>query len=101
MQSVKEFFESLPERVGDKAAGVTDSYLFQIHDVGTWHVDVDDGKVTVTEGDAEAEVQIGMSEETFRKLLDGTQNPMRGVMTGKIKVKGNMGAATKLGKILG
>ena len=101
MQSVKEFFESLPERVGDKAAGMTDSYLFEITDVGTWHVDVNDGKVTVTEGEAESEVQIGMSEETFRKLLDGTQNAMRGVMTGKIKVKGNMGAATKLGKILG
>jgi putative sterol carrier protein len=31
----------------------------------------------------------------------GEQNPMRAVMTGKIRVKGNMGAASKLQKILG
>src|SRR3954451_19824310 len=101
MESVKEFFETLPAKVGDKAAGVTDSYLFEIRDVGTWLVDVDDGKVTVTEGEAEAEVTIAMSEEIFRKLVAGEQNAMRGVMTGKIKVKGNMAAAAKLGKILG
>jgi putative sterol carrier protein len=102
MESVKEFFETLPERVPqEKAAGVTNSYLFEINDVGTWFVDVDDGKVTVTEGEAEADVRIGMSEEIFRKLVAGEQNPMRGVMTGKIKVKGNMGAASKLGKLLG
>ena len=80
---------------------MTNSYLFEINEVGTWLVDVDDGKVTVTEGEAEADVRIGMSEEIFRKLVAGEQNPMRGVMTGKIKVKGDMGAASKLGKILG
>jgi putative sterol carrier protein len=101
MESVKDFFETLPGKVGGKATGVTNSYLFEIHDVGTWLVDVDDGKVTVTEGEAEADVRIGMSEETFHKLVSGEQNAMRGVMTGKIKVKGNMGAASKLGKILG
>ena len=102
MESVKEFFESLPAKVPqERAAGVTNSYLFEITDVGTWLVDVDDGKVTVTEGEAEADVRIGMTEEIFRKLVAGEQNPMRGVMSGKIKVHGNMGAASKLGKILG
>jgi putative sterol carrier protein len=102
MDSVKQFFESLPAKIpAEKAAGVTNSYLFEIHEVGIWFVDVSDGKVTVTEGEAEADVRFGMSEEIFRKLLNGEQNAMRGVMTGKIKVKGDMGAATKLGKILG
>ena len=100
MESVKDFFETLPARVpAENAAGVTNSYLFEIKDAGTWLVDVDDGKITVTEGEAEADVHIGMSEETFRKLAAGEQNPMRGVMTGKIKVKGNMGAAAKLQKL--
>jgi putative sterol carrier protein len=102
MASVNEFFESLPSRVtAENAAGITNSYLFEIKEVGTWLVDVRDGKVTVTKGEAEADVRIAMSEEIFHKLISGEQNPMRGVMTGKIKVKGNMGAASKLGKILG
>jgi putative sterol carrier protein len=99
--NVKEFFESLPAKVGDKAEGMTQSYLFDIHDVGSWLVAVDNGKVTVTEGDGEADVRIGMSEEIFHKLLTGEQNPMRGVMTGKIKLNGNVAAATKLGKLFG
>jgi putative sterol carrier protein len=102
MESVKDFFESLPGKVpAEKAAGITNSYLFEIHEVGTWFVDVADGKVTVREGEAEADVRIGMSEEVFRKLVAREQNPMTGFMTGKIKVKGDMGAATKLGKIFG
>ena len=42
-----------------------------------------------------------MSEEVFRKLVARQQNPITGVMTGKIKVKGDMTAARKLGQIFG
>jgi putative sterol carrier protein len=101
-ETVKEYFETLPSRVPpENTAGMTNSYLFEIKDVGTWLVAVNDGTVTVTEGEADADVRIGMSEEIFQKLVAGEQNPMRAVMTGKIKVKGNMGAASKLQKILG
>jgi putative sterol carrier protein len=101
-QTVEEYFETLPSRVpAENTAGMTNSYLFEIDDVGTWLVDVKDGTVTVTKGEADADVRIGMSEEIFQKLVAGEQNPMRAVMTGKIKVKGNMGAASKLQKILG
>ena len=102
MESVREFFETLPDRVPPgKAAGVTNSYLFEIKDAGTWLVAVDDGKVAVTEGDGQADVSFVMSEEIFRKLVAGEQNPATAVMTGKIKVKGDLGAATKLKTLLG
>jgi putative sterol carrier protein len=97
----REFFESLPARATpDHTGGINHSYLFEISGAGTWLVDVTDAGVTVSEGEAEADVRIAMSDETFRKLAAGEQNPMRGVMTGKIKVRGDMGAATKLQKLL-
>jgi len=100
-QSVEEFFESLPSRVpADSTAGITNSYLFEIKDVGVWLVDVDDGTVTVTKGEAAADVRIALSEETFNKLVSRETSATRAVMTGKIRVKGDMGAATKLQKIL-
>jgi len=102
MESLKEFFESLPSRATpENTAGMTNSYLFEITDAGTWRVAIDDGTLTVSEGDGEADVRIAMSEETLRKLVAGEQNPMRGVMTGKIKLKGDMSAATKLARIFG
>jgi putative sterol carrier protein len=105
-KTVQEYFEELPSRVPpENTAGMTNSFLFEIKEAGTWLVAVDDGTVKVDKQDGEAEpeadVRIAMSEETFHKLVAGEQNPMRAVMTGKIRVKGNMGAASKLQKILG
>ena len=102
MESVKEFFETLPSRVPpEKAAGMKNTYLFEIDKVGTWLVAVDDGKVAVTEGEGQADVRFKMSEQTLRKLVAGEQNPATAVLMRKIKVDGDMAAATKLGKLFG
>jgi len=100
MSSVKEFFDTLESRIDQsKTAGMTNSYLFDIEGAGMWKVDVDDGQVTVTEGEAEADVVISTSDETFEKIASGDQNPTSAYMTGKLKVKGDMGAAMKLQKL--
>ena len=96
----REFFESLETRVDPaKAKGMTASYKFVIDGAGTWHVDVDDGNVKVTEGDEDADCTITASEETFTKIAKGEQNPTAAYMSGKLKVKGDMGQAMKLQKL--
>ena len=99
-QTAREFFESLESRVDEsKTAGMTASYLFDIDGAGQWKVDVDDGKLTVTEGPGEADTTIQTSEQTFEKIVAGEQNPTTAYMTGKLKVKGDMGQAMKLQKL--
>jgi putative sterol carrier protein len=44
-------------------------------------------------------VTITASEETFDKIVSGEQNATSAYMTGKLKVKGDMGAAMKLQKL--
>jgi putative sterol carrier protein len=98
--SAREFFEGLEARVdGSRTAGMNNSYLFDIDGAGKWHVSVQDGKVSVTEGEQDADAVISASEETFEKLVSGDQNPTSAYMTGKLKVKGDMGAAMKLQKL--
>jgi putative sterol carrier protein len=98
--TTREFFETLESRVDpSKTAGMTNSFLFDIDGAGKWKVDVDDGKVTVTEGDGEADATISASEETFQKIAAREQNATSAYMTGKLKVKGDMGAAMKLQKL--
>ena len=100
MASTKEFFDGLESRVDpSKTAGMKNSYLFEIEGAGMWKVDVDDGTVKVTEGPGVADVTISASEETFEKIASGEQNPTSAYMTGKLKVKGDMGAAMKLQKL--
>ena len=98
--TAKEFFDNLAGRADtSKTAGMTNSYLFDIEGAGKWTVKVDDGKVSVTEGGEDADAVISTSEETFEKIVSGEQNPTSAYMTGKLKVKGDMGAAMKLQKL--
>ena len=100
MDDPREFFETLESRVDPaKAAGLTASYRFEIDGSGTWTVDVDDGKVTVTENGSDADVTISSSAETFLKIANGEQNPTAAYMSGKLKIKGDMGQAMKLQKL--
>jgi putative sterol carrier protein len=98
--SAREFFEGLEARVDPaKTAGMTNSYLFDIEGAGQWKVDVDDGKVAVTEGGGDADTTISATEETFQKIANGEQNATAAYMSGKLKIKGDMGAAMKLQKL--
>jgi putative sterol carrier protein len=98
--SVQEFFDGLAAGVDNsKTAGMNNSYLFDIQGAGQWLVKVDDGNVSVTEGGGEADTTIETSEETMLAVIRGEQNPTTAYMTGKLKIKGDMGAAMKLQKL--
>src|SRR3990170_4110437 len=98
--TTKEFFETLESRTdASKTAGVNNSYLFDIEGEDQWKVDVRDGNVSVTEGTGEADVTITTTGEHFDKIVAGEMNPTTAYMSGKLKIKGDMGAAMKLQKL--
>jgi putative sterol carrier protein len=100
MPSVQEFFEGLPSRVSpDRIEGMNNRYVFEIEGAGVWTVVVADGAITVTEGSGDADTTFSTSEENFEKIVAGEQNPTTAYMTGKLKIKGDMGAAMKLQKL--
>jgi putative sterol carrier protein len=99
--TVQEFFETLPAQADmSKTAGMNNSYGFDIEGAGQWTVKVTDGDVSVQDGIADSpDVTISASEEVFQRILSGEQNATSAYMTGKIKLKGDMGAAMKLQKL--
>jgi putative sterol carrier protein len=98
--AAKEFFDSLETRAdASKLAGMNNSYLFDIDGEGQWFVSVKDGALSVAEGGGDADATISTSAETFEKIVAGEQNPTTAYMTGKLKIKGDMGAAMKLQKL--
>jgi putative sterol carrier protein len=99
--SVQEFFETLPSRADtSKTAGMNNSYAFDIEGAGQWTVKVEEGSVSVQDGIEDAsDVTISASQEIFQKIIAGEQNPTSAYMTGKLKLKGDMGAAMKLQKL--
>ena len=100
MGAVQEFFEGLPTRVTpDRIEGMSNTYVFDIEGAGVWTVAIADGAITVSEGASDADCTFSASEETFEKIASGEQNATTAYMTGKLKIKGDMGAAMKLQKI--
>ena len=53
-----------------------------------------------TTQDQDTDCTIRITQDNLAKLLTGKLNPMSGVMTGKLKISGNMGVAMKLGELL-
>jgi len=100
-ESVSEFFENLKSVDASKTAGMHNSYLFDVEGAGSWLVTVADGSVSVVEGGegGDADCTIAATEENFMKIVRGEQNPTTAYMTGKLKIKGDMGAAMKLQKL--
>lgn len=47
----------------------------------------------------DADCLVLVSEENFLALISGDLNPMGAVMTGKVKIKGDMGVAMKLNSL--
>ena len=99
-QSAREFFDALPARVDPaKAAELGHTYAFDIADAGQWTVVPGADGVQVSEGLNEADVTISASEDVFMRIVSGEQNPTTAYMTGKLKMKGDIGAAMKLSKL--
>ena len=53
----------------------------------------------MTEGAGDADVTISLSGETFEALASRKQSPAIAYMRGKLKVRGDTGAALKLQKL--
>ena len=98
-ESVQEFFDNLSQRDASATAGMNNSYLFDIEGAGQWLVQVSDGSVDVSEGGGDADTTIVTNEENFLAITRGELNPTTAYMTGKLKIKGDMGAAMKLQKL--
>lgn len=59
-----------------------------------------DSNTIVTE-DIDADCTITMTMDNFKSIVKGDLNPMMAVMTGKIKISGDMPLAMKLKDMLG
>jgi putative sterol carrier protein len=97
-ENAREFFETLETRASasSKAAGLNATYLFDIDGAGKWIVRVENGKVSVHEGEGQADTTISASADTFMRIVNGDQNATSAFMMGKLKVRGDMGNAMKL-----
>ena len=107
MATPKEILENLiptklkakPEKV--QAVNAVINFDISGPDGGQWTLDCTQPSVPVKVGnDPAAKVTVFISDSNFTDLIAGKLNAQMAFLTGKLKVKGDMGTALKLGNIL-
>lgn len=83
----------------DKAAPIGAKIKFKLDDHAVLIDGTGDSNV-VSGDDVDADCTISTTMENFIKLRDGELNPMMAVMSGKVKISGDMGLAMKLQSLL-
>ena len=77
-----------------------DKSLKFVFDEGVVHIDMSGEEASVTNEDKEADCTITTKVETLEAMRKGELNPMTAVMSGKVKIKGDMGLAMKLQSLI-
>ena len=81
--------------------GVRGNYLFDIEQVGSWFVAVNDGKIKVDEGKHEADCVIRCSEQDFVDIVEGRRNLLTAALQGRVQVRGDIALAQKFHCLVG
>ena len=76
--------------------------IFLYSDGGRYYLDLKNGAGDLGHGDAKTDIDVTMTlkADNFVKMARGEINPTTAFMTGKLKIDGNLGIATKLEKVL-
>ena len=95
------FNKSNDEQLHKEVFGGDDGGEGSGDDGGNWVIELTDDTRDVRQGEDEnAQCVINMSCSDFMAMIDGSLNPQMAFMTGRLRVKGDMGLALKLQTIL-
>lgn len=105
MQTTKEIFgkieRKLKERSGEFAAlGAVYKFVLNGPDGGTWIVDLRESSYGVRETEEEANCTFKSSDKNFINLVSGKLKPEIALLTGKVKIAGDIGLAMKFGNLI-
>ena len=103
MPTVKESFDAMPSRFrSDKATGTSAVIQYDVSGDGggTWNAVIKDGACTVNQGAAPTpNLTLQIAAQDWLDMLSGKQSGQMLFMSGKLKIKGDMGLAMKLGSM--
>lgn len=105
MSRTREIFGKVDRRLkerGDeyKDVGALYKIVLEGADGGIWLIDFREGSMGVREEVGEADCTIEARDEHFVNLFDGKLSPEKALLTGKVKIAGNMLLALRFGELL-
>lgn len=96
VSELRALLEQVACRLNGTRPGLTTTLKFDFGAEGIYRFVIVDGHVTLVEGDGEAVAWVKMQADTALKIFRNKVNPMAAVITGRIKVGGDLKALTVL-----
>lgn len=100
MENFADFINNVPDQIDlEKTKGIHALLQFSVSGEGggDWGVTIDDGKVTVEPGQlSKPQLIVKANAADALRLLHGELNPVGALMTGKVKIVGDMALGMKL-----
>ncbi len=103
IETLQGFIDALPAKLAGKSAQFNTVYEFNITgpNGAVWTVDLTKEPAVITQGSTgAAKCTVTCGDADFLQIVNGKMNPNMAFMSGKLKIKGDMGLALKLGKLL-
>ena len=97
--TLQELTEQIQTKV--KYADSLNAKVKLVTDQGVVYIDATQSPAIVSNDDKPADCDLSVSMDNLVKMGTGALNPMMAVMSGKLKIKGDMGIAMKMGQIMG
>lgn len=95
-ESIDEFLRDIPPHV-DELVGYDNLFLIETKQGRRSYIRLSGGDVVLSETESETPVcSIVADEAALLSLIQGKNSPMKLLLTGKVKVKGDVGALMKL-----
>lgn len=97
--TLQELTDNIRTRVA--TADSLDATAKLVTDQGVVYIDSKQSPPVVSNDDLPADTELHVNIGDLEKMATGDLNPMMAFMTGKLKVKGDMGIAMKMGQVMG
>lgn len=97
--TLQELTDNIRTRVA--TADSLDATAKLVTDQGVVFIDAKQSPTVVHNEDGPADTELHVNVADLEKMATGDLNPMMAFMTGKLKVKGDMGLAMKMGQVMG
>jgi putative sterol carrier protein len=98
--NVAQLTERVRSAVGAES-GLDATIKFNFGELGIIYIDGKSNPNAVTNEDRDSQIVISFTPETLTRILDKELNPKIALMTGKMKLRGDLRLAMRLDKVFG